>query len=519
VKLTVIQFLLVLLFSSISQAATYYVATSGSDSSSCASAQNINTPKRSFMGSAGSLACLRAGDTLYVRGGTYNESISNTNSHQYLASGTSWSSAIRVAVYPGETVTLTSPMGFGFCCGDTPTFQMSYWIFDGFRIDSTVPTVLYNGQQGVDHLRFINMNITANGSTNAIAPGDFSATGANTSGMCLSGGGEALEFVNIEIHHCGAYGIYYWGHDSLFDRVKMHDVYGYGIHLYHETPKDVSNNVIRNSVFYNIRPAIPNGTYPGVGILLSSGSNNMAYNNIIYNSGQGLQEGFGSTNSRILQNTIFNVNFLGIDIRASSSSAIVRNNIFYQAGAGAVQNGGASGLTLSNNLTTDPLFANSGAADFHLRAGSPAIDTGANLSTLGILSDLEGTPRPQGSGYDIGAFEYGDSTGAIVQPTPSPTPAPSTDATAPSVIITSPTNGSTIKRGDLLTITANATDNVSVVRVEFYVDGNLKCTDSTANYSCQTKINGRRGGQHIIEARGYDSSGNIGRNAVAVVTQ
>src|SRR5215475_14289659 len=54
-------------FADVVEAATYYVATTGSDSNSCAAAQNISTPKRSI--NAG-LACLAAGngDTVYIRG-------------------------------------------------------------------------------------------------------------------------------------------------------------------------------------------------------------------------------------------------------------------------------------------------------------------------------------------------------------------------------------------------------------------------------------------------------------------
>jgi hypothetical protein len=40
--------------------------------------------------------------------------------------------------------------------------------------------------------------------------------------------------------------------------------------------------------------------------------------------------------------------------------------------------------------------------------GSVLIDAGTNLSGLGVTNDYNGNLRPQGNGFDVGAFEYGD---------------------------------------------------------------------------------------------------------------
>ena len=53
------------------------------------------------------------------------------------------------------------------------------------------------------------------------------------------------------------------------------------------------------------------------------------------------------------------------------------------------------------NQFCDPLFA--GESDYHLLATSPAIDAG---TAVDLQTDIEGTSRPQGGGYDIGAYEY-----------------------------------------------------------------------------------------------------------------
>ena len=63
---------------------------------------------------------------------------------------------------------------------------------------------------------------------------------------------------------------------------------------------------------------------------------------------------------------------------------------------------------LSNNLTTDPQFVDATLYDFRLLVTSPAIDTGVTLSE--VTNDYANVSRPQGAGYDIGAYEYTGST-------------------------------------------------------------------------------------------------------------
>ncbi|MFC1735573.1 PKD domain-containing protein, partial [Candidatus Hydrogenedentota bacterium] len=55
------------------------------------------------------------------------------------------------------------------------------------------------------------------------------------------------------------------------------------------------------------------------------------------------------------------------------------------------------------NIDADPTFADTDAGNFALLPGSPCIDSGTDAGAPG--KDFEGVTRPQGSGYDMGAYE------------------------------------------------------------------------------------------------------------------
>jgi hypothetical protein len=106
----------------------------------------------------------------------------------------------------------------------------------------------------------------------------------------------------------------------------------------------------------------------------------------------------------------------------------VRNNIFYDAGSnyvtaesGVIQashnllyrtGGTIAGFAHPGNvLNRDPLFLDPGMplnrgslGDFRIHTASPAIDAGVVLE--GFAVDRDGTPRPQGSTWDIGPYEH-----------------------------------------------------------------------------------------------------------------
>ena len=90
------------------------------------------------------------------------------------------------------------------------------------------------------------------------------------------------------------------------------------------------------------------------------------------------------------------------------------------------------------------------------------------------------------------------------------------DTTPPVVSITSPADGATVST--TTTVTANATDNVAVSKVEFYVDGVLKSTTTTSPYTYSLVPSAYPIGSHAITAKAYDAAGNVATSAVVNVT-
>lgn len=81
------------------------------------------------------------------------------------------------------------------------------------------------------------------------------------------------------------------------------------------------------------------------------------------------------------------------------------------------------------------------------------------------------------------------------------------DQTAPTVSITAPATGA--KVSGTINITALAADNAGgagLSKVEFYVDGSLKGTDTTSPYSFSWNTSTSSDGNHSLTARAYDSA-------------
>ncbi|HSH55676.1 MAG TPA: Ig-like domain-containing protein [Candidatus Limnocylindrales bacterium] len=92
------------------------------------------------------------------------------------------------------------------------------------------------------------------------------------------------------------------------------------------------------------------------------------------------------------------------------------------------------------------------------------------------------------------------------------------DTTAPTTAITTPAAGATITAGSTVTVTASASDSAGVTKVEFYIDGALKGTDTTSPYAYAWNTTGVAAGSHTISSRAYDAAGNTSTSALVSVT-
>ncbi len=84
------------------------------------------------------------------------------------------------------------------------------------------------------------------------------------------------------------------------------------------------------------------------------------------------------------------------------------------------------------------------------------------------------------------------------------------DTSAPTVSAAASGSSGTIA------FTANATDNVGVNRVDFYVDDVLKGTDSSSPYTVSVNSTGLSNGSHSLTATATDAAGNLGRSTPVV---
>ena len=334
---------------------------------------------------------LTPGETLLVRSGTYAESLQGT-----IPGGTSWSNPVTVAAYPGETVTL-QPTSSAESVLHFQGASEHYIIVQGFIIDARNVTtdavkITTSGASSSDwadaanHIRIANCEIE----------------NAPHNGILTTDGAGSNIFLNDVVHNNGGtntlgHGFYISTQSNTISGCTSYSNGGRGIQVYSEgSTTNCNNNIISGNKCYN------NGVSGrGPGISVASGTGIQVYNNICYGNRGGIQVDYWNlANTKVVNNTVEgNGSDFGIYIGTVASGTLVENNIVYN---NTLVNEGISTSQVTNLVGVNPLFVKLAGDNFQLTAGSPAIKAGTATNAPSI--DFDGSSRPQGSGYDIGAY-------------------------------------------------------------------------------------------------------------------
>ncbi len=163
-----------------------------------------------------------------------------------------------------------------------------------------------------------------------------------------------------------------------------------------------------------------------------------------------------------------------------------------------------SGSTFTASAASLPSGFTNSASNITLAAGASGTVTLSVTSPIGVL---DGSYV-----FTANAMDTADSSHSS-NPA-SGTYVAFTDLLAPTVVISSPADGSTLAANANITVTS--TDNVRVTKVEIYIDGKLTVTDSSAPYTYKWQTRKVTVGSHIVMAKAYDAAGNSSTAQITV---
>ena len=360
------------------RAERFYVATNGSDENPGSEAKPFRTIQRAA-------SVVRAGDTILVRGGVYSEHVVMRFSGQE-------GKPIVLKNHPGEKPVIQpgergkQPPGHGLLLQAEEGYQKPIgWItIEGLEIRYGHDGVkFYNAHDVVIRKCNIhenwNQGILGNGNRVLIDRNIIAGNGTNTKvaknlvhGIYATG--TAFTITNNLIYSNTAYGIQVAAYDYKKDSMAGPEY------------ADAKNWLISNNTLaFNKNRA-------GIVIWQDGVENCVVQNNIFYKNG--------------------GVNGILFYTQQGRRHPI-RNNIFYPPGENLVATED-NAYEAFDNQEADPQFVNADSFNFHLRAGSPAIEAG--LVDRAPKMDFEGKLRPQGDKIDIGAYEHIPASGQILPP-------------------------------------------------------------------------------------------------------
>lgn len=180
----------------------------------------------------------------------------------------------------------------------------------------------------------------------------------------------------------GTHGFYITSRNTVVEDCWAHDNSGHGIHQYRGGAGSIDNNIIRRCWVND------NGQW---GMLLGGGRDNVAHSIIIIDNGWaggggGARIGYSYSdpNNQFYNLTIHRNTGIGCYVH-DTTDPIVKNVISYgNTSNGVISDAGTvSGLIATNNVSTDPTWADPDTDDYNITSPtSNCRSTGANLSTI-----------------------------------------------------------------------------------------------------------------------------------------
>ncbi len=400
------------LFAPLASAETYYVAASGDDGNP----GTLSEPWRTLQHAADTIG---PGDTVEVRGGNY--------AGMYLDTSGTAAQPIVFEAYQNETPSIVADNAI---TPDGINLEGASWV--------TVQGFTVNGRSRAGIRAVTCEHVTIRGNVM-----DRNDVWGVLTGFC----DDLLIENNIASRSGEQHGIYV---SNSGDRpvIRGNLIWGNranGIHMNGDVSQGgdgiISGAIVEANVIYG------NGAGGGSGINCDGVQDSLIRNNLIYDqhaSGISLYQidgGGPSSGNRVLNNTVLIASNgrWALNIQDGAVNTTARNNILLNAHPfrGSIDisfdslpgftddhnavmdrftsDGGDSILTLvewqqetgldahSFVATQAALFVDAGSDDFHLSPTSPALDAGETRAD--VPTDIAGVARPQGAGFDIGAYE------------------------------------------------------------------------------------------------------------------